>query len=358
MEKPRGVIVGAGHAGTNLHFGALTVNGAEIVAFVDSNLEGAQAQAKRLRVPNAYATLTEALEKEKPDFVSVCTPVGLHLPLAKEALEAGATVLLEKPMTATVAEADELAAVIKKTGKQVCVVHNHKFYPGVQEAIQMVNSGQLGELTHVHREMSFVHSQVRMMEPEHWAHKIPGGRLFEANPHNLYLLHNFMGEFELTSMQARKVSDRWPHAKIDEFLATGKNEKTTMSLHASMHHEDTEQFGDRGPVFFVLIGTKGTAVGTYHATELLQRSAKDVLRDAVVKKLNKWRDPTFPKIRDSNGAPVSIGVGSGHYYYMQSFVRFLRGHAEIPVTWQEAYFTEAMNEQMGEAIDALVNKSK
>lgn len=352
MSKPRGIIVGAGHAGTNLHYGSLTVNDAEIVAFVDPNLEGAQAQAKRLRVPNAYTTLTEALEKEKPDFVSICTPVHLHMPLSKEALEFGADVLLEKPMTATVAEADELAQVIKKTGKTVSVVHNHKFYPGVVEAIELIKSGALGTLTHVHREMSFVHSQVRMMESDHWAHQIPGGRLFEANPHNLYLLYNFMGKFELSSMHARKVSDRWPHAKIDEFLATGKNDITTMSLHACMHHEDTAQFGDRGPVFFTLIGTKGTAVGTYHKTELLGISAEHVLRKAVRNKLNRMFGKSFPELRDVQGNQVKIGVGSGHYYYMREYVKFLKKETDTPpVSWEEAYFTEAMNEEMGYAVE-------
>jgi len=91
-----------------------------------------------------------ALPKEdRVDFISVCTPNHTHFPIAKACLEAGFNVLCEKPMTLTVEEAEELDALVKKSGKVFGLMHNYTAYPMVKLAKAMVKQGDLGKIRKV-----------------------------------------------------------------------------------------------------------------------------------------------------------------------------------------------------------------
>ncbi|MEI7901923.1 MAG: Gfo/Idh/MocA family oxidoreductase [bacterium] len=88
-------------------------------------------------------------QDERIDFVSVCTPNNTHFPIAKACLEGGFNVMCEKPMTLTVAEAEELAAIVKKSGKVFGLMHNYTAYPMVKLAKDMVRQGDLGKIRKV-----------------------------------------------------------------------------------------------------------------------------------------------------------------------------------------------------------------
>ncbi|MEI7438018.1 MAG: Gfo/Idh/MocA family oxidoreductase, partial [bacterium] len=105
------------------------------------------------RVYNTYQEMIAgelALPKaERMDFVAVCTPNHTHFPIAKACLNAGFNVMCEKPMTLTVAEAEELAALVKKTGMTFGLMHNYTAYPMVKLAHDMVKQGDLGKIRKV-----------------------------------------------------------------------------------------------------------------------------------------------------------------------------------------------------------------
>jgi predicted dehydrogenase len=86
---------------------------------------------------------------DRIDFVSIVTPNHVHFPAAKAALEAGFHVLSDKPATFDLAEAKELAAIVKKTGKLYGLTHNYTGYPLVKEARHLVHSGKLGKIRKV-----------------------------------------------------------------------------------------------------------------------------------------------------------------------------------------------------------------
>ena len=86
---------------------------------------------------------------ERMDFVSIVTPNNVHFPVAKAALEAGFHVMSDKPMTFDLAEANELAALVERTGLQFGLTHNYTGYPMVKEARHMVRSGAIGAVRKV-----------------------------------------------------------------------------------------------------------------------------------------------------------------------------------------------------------------
>jgi predicted dehydrogenase len=119
----------------------------------------AKASAKELGIADdrAYGSFeemarVEAARADGIEAVSIVTPNHMHSPVAKTFLEAGIHVICDKPLTTTVAEAEELVALVKKSGKVFVVTHNYTGYPMVRQARAMVANGDLGEIRLVHAE--------------------------------------------------------------------------------------------------------------------------------------------------------------------------------------------------------------
>jgi len=126
-----------------------------------SNAEKSTASGIALGVSPArsYGSYKEMFEKEKAlpedqrmQVVSIVTPNHVHFEPAKLALESGFHVVLDKPMTFSLAEAKELQKVVAKTGKLFCLTHTYTGYPMVKEARQLVAGGKLGAIRKVYVE--------------------------------------------------------------------------------------------------------------------------------------------------------------------------------------------------------------
>jgi predicted dehydrogenase len=138
---------------------AVLDNRAALVAgALSSNPERAKASAPDYDIPaaRAYTSIQELVQKEKAlpadqriDFVSVATPNHTHFEIAKAAAEGGFNVICDKPLTFDLKQAEDLAAVVDKTGVVFAVTHNYTGYPLVRQARQMIASGELGEINAV-----------------------------------------------------------------------------------------------------------------------------------------------------------------------------------------------------------------
>lgn len=109
-----------------------------------------------LPADRCYGTFEEMITKEKAlpadqrmDFISIVTPNHMHFPPAKMALENGFHVLSDKPACFNLAEAKELAGIIKKSGLLYGLTHNYTGYPLVKQAREMVATGKLGKIRKV-----------------------------------------------------------------------------------------------------------------------------------------------------------------------------------------------------------------
>ncbi|MGX1169370.1 putative dehydrogenase [Bradyrhizobium sp. USDA 372] len=113
----------------------------------------AKASAKELGIADgrAYGSFEEMARAEAAradgiEAVAIVTPNHMHSPVAKAFLEAGIHVICDKPLTTTVAEAEELVALVRKTGKVFVVTHNYTGYPMIRQARAMIANGDLGEI--------------------------------------------------------------------------------------------------------------------------------------------------------------------------------------------------------------------
>lgn len=158
-RKLRMALVGGGQGAFigRVHVTAAVLdNRAALVAgALSSDPAKAKASAPAYDIPadRAYGSFQELCDKEKAlpadqriDFVTVATPNHTHFPIAKAALEAGFNVMCDKPMTFDLAQAEELAKLVEKTGAVFGVTHNYTGYPLVRQAREMILSGELGEI--------------------------------------------------------------------------------------------------------------------------------------------------------------------------------------------------------------------
>lgn len=102
----------------------------------------------------SYEEMAKA-EAARPDgieAVSIVTPNHVHAPAARAFLDAGIHVICDKPMTTTVKEAQDLVALVEKTGKVFVLTHNYTGYPMIRQARAMVAEGELGEIRLVQAE--------------------------------------------------------------------------------------------------------------------------------------------------------------------------------------------------------------
>lgn len=94
--------------------------------------------------------LQEALAKHKPDAVVVANPTSLHLDVAIPAAEAGCTILLEKPISHSMAGVDKLQAAAQKNGSKVLVAFQFRYHPGLVRAKQLITDGEIGRIVSAH----------------------------------------------------------------------------------------------------------------------------------------------------------------------------------------------------------------
>lgn len=122
------------------------VEGVEAVAIAARNAEAAKKLADAFSIPKVTTDYREVLRDPEIDAVHICTPNAQHYVMAKDAILAGKHVLCEKPLTTTVAEAEELVALAKENAVRNCVCHNLRYYPMVQQMRRMREAGDLGEI--------------------------------------------------------------------------------------------------------------------------------------------------------------------------------------------------------------------
>lgn len=121
-----------------------------------SKASGLLLNIKEDRIYNSWQELIECEkqlpEEERVQVISIVTPNHVHFTPAKEALENGFHVILDKPATFSLQEAKDLQKIIEQTGNLFCLTHTYTGYPMVKEAKQFVVSGKLGEIRKVYVE--------------------------------------------------------------------------------------------------------------------------------------------------------------------------------------------------------------
>lgn len=147
-NKLRAAIIGLG-VGKAHAKGYLNSPDAELVALCDANEERLMQSAADWKVDGKYTDYPTMLAEAKPDIVSICLPNALHAQATIAALQAGAHVVCEKPMSVTVAESEQMVTAAKQAGRHLMMSYNYRYRPDSQWMYRVAQSGRLGTVYHV-----------------------------------------------------------------------------------------------------------------------------------------------------------------------------------------------------------------
>ena len=153
MPKTRIAIVGAGGiAGAHLKAYAAHSDRCQIVGIADVVESAAQDKAAQFG-GSAFSDLDAMLDATEPDALSICTPPRFHLPAARAAAQRGIAVLCEKPPARTLAETQAIVDCMR--GRILQFAFCHRFHRPVQQVIELIESGRLGQLVQIENRFGF-----------------------------------------------------------------------------------------------------------------------------------------------------------------------------------------------------------
>lgn len=139
-------VIGCGYWGPNLLRNFAENETAELRWICDLDPVRLEAMGRRYPGLRKTADYKDVLTDPLLDAVAIVTPVRTHFTFAREALEAGKHVLLEKPLTASVAEAEQLIETAERADLVLMVDHTFVYTGAVQKIKELVQTGDLGDL--------------------------------------------------------------------------------------------------------------------------------------------------------------------------------------------------------------------
>ena len=174
------------------------IPGNELVALCDRELLMAKQLGERFRIKACYADSEQMLREVAPDVVHITTPPQGHFPLARQCLEAGCHVYIEKPFTITAPEAEELIQLAEQRSRKIIAGHNLQFTLEMLDMRKAVADGFLGgRPVHLESHFSYSLEDTSYVGPilgnrNHWVRQLPGQLFHNIVSHGLSKLAEFL----------------------------------------------------------------------------------------------------------------------------------------------------------------------
>ena len=302
-------LVGCGRISRN-HFDAIAkVDGLELAAVCDTDVERARQAGETYGVPS-YRALDEMLRAGDFDVVAICTPSGLHSPQGIAAARAGKHVVTEKPMSLTLRQADDLVRACDDAGVQLFVVKQNRLNPPIQLIKRAVDKGRFGRIYMANVTVRWQRPQEYYdAEPWRGTWEFDGGAFMNQASHYVDLIQWLVGPVESvmgkTATQARRIEAEDSGIGVLKFRsgALGVIEVNVLTYPKNLEGSITIM-GEKGTV---KIG--GTAVNRVEHWTFAEYDDDDKLVDAA------------------NTNPPNV-YGFGHEGYYRNVLAVLRGEAK------------------------------
>jgi predicted dehydrogenase len=174
------------------------IDGCEVVAACDRELLMARQLSERFPVRKHFSDLSEMLSQSQPDVVHVCTPPESHFAIAKECLEAGCHVYVEKPFALCLDDARTMIASAMRKGLKITAGHDDQFRHVARRMRALVQDGFLGGGP-VHMESYYCYelggsgyARALLSDKHHWVRKLPGKLLHNIISHGIARIAEFL----------------------------------------------------------------------------------------------------------------------------------------------------------------------
>ncbi len=182
-------ILGAGTIAAKMAMTLQHLRGASCYAVAARELSRAELFANKYVFGRAYGSYSELLNDELVELVYIATPHSHHYEHIKLCLEHGKHVLVEKPFTATAAQAEEVIKMAEERGLFLAEAMWSRYMPMVDTILDMVNSGIIGKITSMRASVGFpMENKERLVRPE-----LAGGALLDVGCYALHFASMIFG---------------------------------------------------------------------------------------------------------------------------------------------------------------------
>lgn len=214
MNKPRVGVIGLGTIGQT-HITTWNALGFAPIAVADVSSAAREAAHQR----HSWEVFEDGLDLIRDgnvDIVSICTPPAFHKEIAVAALEADKIVLCEKPLAASVADAEVISLASEASAGQLHVGFCHRFEPAIVAIKKLLTSGALGTPISLHNRFAGI-----MSSPEKtWfanAGISGGGALADTSIHSIDIFRFLLGDvIEVRSLRSTQASELGPALGVED----------------------------------------------------------------------------------------------------------------------------------------------
>ena len=245
---------------------AQVTEGALVSAVAARDPARARAFAAKHRIPQVYDSYEALVDAPDVDAIYVPLPNGLHGRWVQAALEAGKHVLCEKPFTANAEEARAVAARAEISDRVVMEAFHWRYHPLALRLLEIVGSGELGEIRHVESTLCF---PLPRWGDIRWQLDLAGGSLMDAGCYPVHIVRTLAGsEPEVVDARAKLRSpgiDRWITARL-RFPGGATGAVTAAMWSGALVRTSAKVVGERGtlrvfnpqaPQIFHLLSVRG-----------------------------------------------------------------------------------------------------
>lgn len=214
MKTPRVGVIGLGTIGQT-HIETWKSLGLTPVAVADA-IADVRERAANMADWIVYESGEQLIEEGKLDIVSICTPPAFHQDLVIAAVNAGLTVLCEKPLAHTVESAEAIVAASNDAPGVIHVGFCHRFEPAIVAIKHLIDSGELGTIISLNNRFAGV-----MDHPEKTWFANPaisgGGALADTTIHSIDLFRYLLGDaVQVRSLTSTQASNLGPALGVED----------------------------------------------------------------------------------------------------------------------------------------------
>jgi predicted dehydrogenase len=323
-----------------------------IVGLCDRELLMAKQLGERFGINACFADFQEMLETTAPDVVHITTPPQSHYTIAKECMQAGSHVYLEKPFTITASEAQSLIDFAQKCALKVTVGHNYLFTLEMLEMRRLIKKGFLGERPiHVESYWSYDLGDKSYVAPmlgnrDHWLRQLPGQLFHNIISHGIAKLAEFLDDepTEIVSKahQSEQLRSLGAQEVMDELRVLMRDRTgTTASFVFSTEIKGLNQLRIYGPTGSIVVDqTSGSIIRnryrphksylTYFIPPL--QAAREHFRNARVNMTNFLRQRLYQDF--------------GMKELIERFYNSIRLGSQLPIPYREILLTARIMDEI------------
>jgi len=357
MKNPvRTAVVGLGNVGQNTHLPIIDRHqDTELVAICDTNKDRLRDFASEYGV-TGYRHLETMLSEESLESVHVCTPPQTHAAIAEDIISNGIPVLIEKPVTTSVAELERLIEVSNMYDVSPCVVHNQLFFPCTSKTISRVKKGEIGDISSVTMLFSEPQDLTKTARGD-WVFDLPGAELGEGIVHQIYLPLAFVdglgGIKSITRQNFLGYDDPidFDGLVIEAVDSTGERIITIKILTTTEYKNELLIHGTKGELRLDLLKrkafseNKGTSLDATPAETLIVGSVY-TLQQLATNLIEQAIGEVRRRIYDQFGHAKAMSQ-LGHYWLISEYAKSVRAGSQPPVTLEDALDTIEILEAVG-----------